>query len=128
MKVLIVDDSRGVRDRLRELVTEIDFVCAVAEARDVPEAHLRAHEFAPDVVLLDLRLPGGDGLDVLRSLRSGPAVIVLTSHPTVFHRERCLAEGARHFLDKAKDFERLPELLRALAPGGSAPHGGGACA
>jgi CheY-like chemotaxis protein len=53
-------------------------------------------------------------LSDLKSSASTPVVIVLTNHATAAHRERCLAAGATDFLDKTRDFERIPGLLRDL--------------
>ena len=117
MRVLVVDDSRVVRAGLTELIGDLEFVEQIDEAGDGSEALDAAARSTPQVVLLDLRMPHVNGLEVLRRLKrsgSAPAVIVLTNHPTASHRERCLAAGAMHFLDKTHDFERIPALLREL--------------
>jgi CheY-like chemotaxis protein len=121
MRVLVVDDSRVVRTGLAELIGDLEFVDQIDEAYDGVEALAAAVRTPPQVVLLDLRMPRLDGLEVLRRLkRSGsspgspPVVIVLTNQPTAAYRERCLAAGATDFLDKAHDFERIPALLRDL--------------
>ena len=117
MRVLVVDDSRVVRTGLTELIGDLEFVDQIDEAYDGVEALAAAVRSPPQVVLLDLRMPRLDGLEVLRRLQgsgSSPAVIVLTNQPTASHRERCLAAGATDFLDKAHDFERIPALLREL--------------
>ena len=72
----------------------------------------------PDVVVLDIEMPRGTGLDVLKNLRhdqSGPVVIVFTNFPYPQYRKRALAEGADFFFDKSTEFEALRELLRKLA-------------
>ena len=86
----------------------------VDEARDGLEALELARSHAPDLVLLDLQMPGGPGLTALphlRALSPSSVLVVLTSHPTEFHRRLCIARGADLFLDKAADFV---SVIRAL--------------
>ena len=117
MRVLVIDDSPAVRAGLTELIGELDFVERIEEAVDGADGMAAASRFRPHVVLLDLRMPRVNGLDVLAALKrsaASPVVIILTSHATASHRERCMAAGATDFLDKTRDFERIPELLREL--------------
>jgi len=117
MRVLVIDDSRAVRAGLTELIGELEFVERIDEAADGADAMAAALRSQPHVVLLDLRMPRVNGLDVLGDLKrsaSSPVVIVLTNHATAAYRERCLTAGATEFLDKTRDFERIPDLLREL--------------
>jgi two-component system response regulator DesR len=71
----------------------------------------------PDAVILDLQMPGGSGLEVLRAVRqSHPSVCVLicTNFPYPQYREECIAAGANFFLDKSAEFERIPAIFRDL--------------
>jgi two-component system, LytTR family, response regulator AlgR len=82
LKVLIVDDEPPARERLRSLLVEIPDTDVVGEAVNGSEALVRAHELAPDVVLLDVRMPGMDGIEVaqhLNALAEPPAVIFTTA-------------------------------------------------
>ena len=78
--VLIVDDQPEFRQRVRELL-ETDGFIVVGEAGDARGALMAGHELRPDVVLLDVRLPDGSGVDVARSMRSWDRapLVVLTS-------------------------------------------------
>lgn len=118
MKILIVDDLKLIRDLIRTMVSRLPFISAIEEAEDVPQALLAADRLQPDVVTLDMQLPGGTGLDVLRVLKQaerGPTVIVVTNQADPQTRRACLAAGASFFLDKSLDMERLPAILRASA-------------
>ena len=118
MKILIVDDLKLIRDLIRTMVSRLPFISAIEEAEDVPQALLAADRLQPDVVTLDMQLPGGTGLDVLRVLKQaerGPTVIVVTNPADPQTRRACLAAGASFFLDKSLDMERLPAILRASA-------------
>ena len=81
-----------------------------------------------DIVILDLRLNRGTGFGVLRALvraRSSGPVIIFTNYDLPEYRRQALALGADYFLDKARDFERLPEIIETIRdqrqPPGLAP-------
>jgi two-component system, LytTR family, response regulator AlgR len=83
LKVLIVDDEPPARERLRSLLAEIADIEVVGEAASGHEALRETHERAPDVVLLDVRMPGMDGLEAARHLNvleEPPAVIFTTAY------------------------------------------------
>lgn len=85
------------------------------EAGGADEALEAIRASLPDLVILDLHMPGRSGLDVLpviKALPLAPVVVVLTSHPTEHHRRTCAAHGADFFLDKSSDFARVVELVR----------------
>jgi CheY-like chemotaxis protein len=117
MKILIVDDLKLIRDLIRTMVSRLPFISAIEEAEDVPQALLAADRLQPDVVTLDMQLPGGTGLDVLRVLKQaerGPTVIVVTNQADPQTRRACMAAGASFFLDKSLDMERLSAILKML--------------
>lgn len=118
MRVLLVDDSVVVRERLRALLAETGDVEIVGEAADVAEAEEADARLAPDAVVLDMQLATGNGLAVLRHLRrSGreALVIVLTNHLQAQYRRACMAEGADHFLDKSTEFAAVAEIMGRAA-------------
>ncbi|HEV8018220.1 MAG TPA: LytTR family DNA-binding domain-containing protein [Steroidobacteraceae bacterium] len=83
LKVLIVDDEQPARERLRSLLAEIPDAEVVGDAANAREALGAAHDLAPDVVLLDVRMPGMDGLQAARHLNvleEPPAVIFTTAY------------------------------------------------
>lgn len=115
--IFIVDDIPSMRDRLRELVQDIDGVEVVGDAgtpADAIAGILRTH---PDCVLLDYQLIGGTGVEVLRAVRAqSPQIvfIVLTNHATEQHRHACLDAGARFFFDKSTEFGRIKSAIAEI--------------
>ena len=117
MRAFIVEDSQVVRERLVALLSDIQGVEIVGESGEVWEAIELIRIIRPDVVILDMRLPGGCGLDVLRDIRQSesPAVVIIfTNDSFPQSRERSINAGADFFLDKATEFEKLMEIFSQL--------------
>lgn len=117
MKVFIADDSRAVVERLTGLLEEVPGAQLVGQAGDVSAAVNGVQKMKPDALILDLHMPGGSGLDVLRAVRTAYPdlfVLICTNFPYPEYREECLTAGANLFLDKSADFEKIPSILREL--------------
>ena len=102
MRVFIADDSSAVVERLADLLEGVPGAQLVGQASDVPEAIRSIQKTNPDAVILDLQMPGGNGLDVLRAIRvDHPYLLVLicTNYPNSEYRKECLSAGANFFLD-----------------------------
>ena len=114
VSVLVVDDSAIIRQRLRALLAEADHIRWVGEAGSRAEAWTLFGQTHPEVVLLDLCLPDGSGLELLcRIKQAAPSclVIVLTNSRESIFRHECQRCGADHFLHKATEFEQVVDLL-----------------
>jgi YesN/AraC family two-component response regulator len=117
LKVLIADDSPPVCERLSALISELGGIHLVGQARDGPEALSAIQHLRPDVAILDVRMPGCSGVQILEALkRAGhaPVVIMLTAFPYPQYRKRCLEAGAEYFFDKTTEFCRVSEVLERL--------------
>lgn len=122
IRVLIADDQAMVRSGLGLLLRAESDVEVVAEARDGGEAVRLARELRPDVVLMDVRMPGMDGIEATGLLtgpevEDPPAVVVLTTFGAEDHVDRALRAGAVGFVLKDSDPQRLVEAVRAAAAG-----------
>ncbi|MFN3886291.1 MAG: response regulator [Aquabacterium sp.] len=127
IRVLLVDDHLVVRRGLRQLLADVADIDVVGEAMDAGDAvqqvraRLAEGGGGLDVVLLDIALPGRDGLDVLRQLKAEHprlAVLMLSTYPDKQFAVRCLRAGAAGYLNKTADPDELTAALRKAAAGG----------
>ncbi len=119
VKVLLVEDSIIVRERLAGLIAELRNVAIVGQAGDGFQAQALFRQHRPDAVVLDIQIPGTNGMDLLVQFkREHPAcvVMVLTTYAFKEFRQRCKALGADHFFDKSTEFERVIEELGTFPP------------
>ena len=116
--VFLADDSLPIRERVAELLGH--GACRVVGEAATPQACidgiLTSH---PDVVVLDVQLEGGTGLQVLKAVRSAApeiAFVVFSNNAQPAYRKRYLAAGALCFLDKSSEFDQLPQAVAGAAP------------
>jgi two-component system response regulator DevR len=128
IRVCLVDDSSLVRLRLAGMLRDLWDVEQVFEAATVDEARRLLPRAKPHLVVVDMRLPDGDGLEVVAAaklLSPQPAVVVLTNYGYDQLRATCLEAGADQILDKRTEFERLPAIVADVRerrdPGAAAP-------
>lgn len=118
LRVFIAEDSADCRNRLIHLLEATTVARIEGCAESVQDATRGVLELKPDVLVLDLLLRDGSGLDVLRATAaSNPAmrVAVVTNNATEQYRRACEMAGAHAFLDKSLDIDRLPGLMRRWA-------------
>jgi two-component system, OmpR family, response regulator len=126
LKLLLVEDSKMLVERLIEAIDQIPAVELVGTADTEAAAIAFVRRQAIDVVILDLHLKQGTGFGVMRALAGTslrPRILVLTNYDLPEYKHAALALGATHFLDKGRDYNRLPELLEEMCNGiDSTPH------
>lgn len=116
LNLLVVEDERSVRECCREVARSLGFSTQVAESRD--EAYRALENTSVDVVLLDLRLPGNNGLEVLREIkrrRPETVVIVMTGFATVQSAVQAMKLGAYDYVTKPFNFEELRMELERVS-------------
>ncbi|MET7960076.1 response regulator transcription factor [Micromonospora zamorensis] len=118
IRVVVVDDEHLVRTGLRLILEAAEDITVVGEAADGAGALEQAHRLRPDVVLLDVRMPGVDGLTVAPEVVSaGPKVIMLTTFDLDEYVHRALRAGAVGFLLKDTPPRELAAAVRTVAAG-----------
>ena len=120
IRVLICDDHMIVRQGIRQSLAEAPDIEVVAEAAEGPTALQRLRQGGIDVLLLDIALPGRDGLDVLRQARAEHPrlpVVMLSTYPDRQYAVRSLKLGAAGYLNKSADSEQITAAVRRVAGG-----------
>jgi DNA-binding NarL/FixJ family response regulator len=114
LKVFLADDSGPIRARVAGmLVPRVTVVGEGATPQNCIDGILATH---PDVVVLDVQLEGGQGIEVLRAVRSADpsiAFVVFSNNSGPAYRKRYLGAGAARFLDKSTEFDQLPAAVQA---------------
>lgn len=118
LRVFIADDSAAIRERVARLLADqaIDVVGEGVTPQGCIDGILATR---PDVVVLDVQLEGGTGIEVLRAVREAdPAIafVVFSNNAHPAYRKRYLLAGALDFLDKSGEFDRLPRAVAGAAP------------
>lgn len=117
MTILIADDFAPIRTSLRRMLEILPGVSTIEEAANGIEAAHKIEQLAPDLVILDLRLPGTTGIELLRDFRPKcphTTVIILTNYATPELRDQCLKLQADYVLDKTMEFQNVVEIARQL--------------
>ena len=117
IRTLIVDDHAALRRRVRDLLTSEPDIEVICEAADGMEALHQARQLKPDLILMDIHMPGINGLDATRTLRSEmpeSRVIVLTMNDTQQYREAAAACGASGYVVKRSLAKALLPTIRGL--------------
>jgi two-component system OmpR family response regulator len=114
-RVLLVEDSKRLAERLREALEQLEEVNVVATVDDEKSAVDIARRESIDVMVLDLQLREGTGFGVLKALGDvRPAVIVLTNYALPEYQRRATELGVEYFLNKSRDYEKLPDIILSL--------------
>lgn len=118
LRVLIVDDSNAIRQSLIKLLQNIEGVSALDEAKDIPETIEILNKNNYDAVVLDINLPSGPGINLIRQIKGRTPetiVMMLTNYTAAQYVEKCRIEGADFFFDKTTEFDRVTIVLENLA-------------
>ncbi|GHH38019.1 response regulator transcription factor [Streptomyces candidus] len=120
VRILLADDEHLIRGALAALLALEDDLEVVAEAATGNEALAMALQHRPDIAVLDLQMPGLDGVAVATRLRTDVPdcrTMIVTSHGLPGHLKRALAAGVRGFVPKTVSAQRLAEIIRTVRAG-----------
>ncbi|MCB0492220.1 MAG: response regulator transcription factor [Cyclobacteriaceae bacterium] len=114
--LLIIEDSVSITWRLLSFLKEIENLEIIGSVRNGTSGLKRIESDKPDIVLLDLQLPGMNGLKIIETLQDKhkPYIIVFTNNSNFYFKERCMALGANEFYDKSVQFEEAVASIKKL--------------
>lgn len=117
MKVLVVDDSALLRERLVSMISELPEIAKIGQAQNASQALNSVQKLNPDVVILDIRLSEGNGIEILQKIKkenSAPITIMFTNFPYPQYRKKCKESGADFFFDKSTEFHKITRVLNKI--------------
>jgi YesN/AraC family two-component response regulator len=118
MKIVIADDSSLLRDRIISLLNCYNNTSIVYEAENGVEAWQLILETKPDLVILDIRMPELNGIEVLKKIRESKMkikVCILTNYTYPQYKKICLEAGTDYFLSKTEDFEDINRIISDMS-------------
>jgi DNA-binding NarL/FixJ family response regulator len=119
-KILLVDDHPLVREWLANLINEQPDLHVCGEAANAPEAFKAINAARPDIVIVDLALEGGSGIELIKNIKAahpGVATIVLSMHDETLYAERALRAGARGYIMKREATKKILLGIRSVLAG-----------
>jgi len=117
LRVYIADDSTLLRERLTARLAEMEGTELVGQSGHAAQAIEEIQRLQPDVAILDIRMPGGGGIQALAAIKKGaapPVVIMLTAFAYPQYRIKCQAAGADYFFDKTTEYDAVFAVLEGL--------------
>jgi len=117
IRSLIVDDSSVVRERLAARLSNPGKVEIVGNVGDIVTALSTFEREKPNMVILDIQLPDGNGIDVLTRIKQqdgNTVVVMLTNFPYEAFRKRCFEAGADYFFDKSTEFHKITAVIKEM--------------
>lgn len=115
MKILIVDDSKEIRDRILRLISSNSKFTEVLQAENLDQTKKIISAEFPEVLLLDIQLPDGTAFDIMDSIDRetySPIIMILTNFDLPLYREKAAEKGVSFFFDKSTEFLDLRYALQ----------------
>jgi DNA-binding NarL/FixJ family response regulator len=117
INVLLIDDSEKIISLLTEILSDIKNIRAIETTNNLREAEERINKKRPDVIVLDIQLPDGYGIEFLKWIKTkhpGIIVIMFSSFSEPPFRNAAKKFGADYFFDKSTEFEQVPKLISEI--------------
>lgn len=116
--VLLVDDVKIILQKMKMFLSIVPQVSQVNTANNAQEAFTFLQSSDPELVVLDVNMPGTNGIEILKRIRNSkgpqPVVVMLTNETGNQYKEACLQSGADYYLDKSRDFLQIPTIIGDL--------------
>lgn len=121
LQILLIDDTAIILDSLRKILSASNHICRTELALSAEEGLALMEAYHPDVLVLDINLPGMNGIEMLKNLQQAkngkPVIIMLTNNAHARYKDECLRLGADFFLDKARDFPLITSIIEKVKNG-----------
>ena len=117
MKILIADDSNFILDRLQQMLSLLDHVEIIGAYDNGTDALSALQTLKPDLAILDNKMPGIKGIDIIREIRKEDHIVqlmLLTFYSDGYYRAQAIKAGANYFFSKSDDFEQIPEVVNTM--------------
>lgn len=118
LKILLIDDTQVVLQHLQTLLSELEQVSRTEAVLSAEEALSLLDNYEPDIMVLDINMPGMNGIEMLKKLPLKkiirPVVIMLTNNTLPGYKDECMRLGADYFLDKSRDFQMIPAIVEKV--------------
>ncbi len=117
MLILIIDDSEVFRKRLVEILSDNQTSKIFVEVNNILEAKKIMQNFLPNLIITDIRMPGGSGINFIKELKKNNinvTTMVITNYPEEHYKTEAIKAGADYFFDKSNDIEKMLEAIDIL--------------
>ena len=118
LKILLIDDTQIVLEHLQTLLSELTHVSRTEAVLSAEAGLDMLDNYEPDIMVLDINMPGMNGIEMLRKLPLKkiirPVVIMLTNNTFSKYKDECMRLGADYFLDKSRDFQLIPAIVEKI--------------
>ena len=118
LDILLIDDVNIILQKMRMFLSIVPKVRQVDTASSAQEAFTFLQSSDPGLVVLDVNMPGTNGIEILKRIRNNkgpqPVVVMLTNETGNHFKEACLQSGADYYLDKSRDFLQIPTIIDEL--------------
>ncbi len=118
MRVFIAEKSRPVRERLLQMVSELNGIDVAGHTANATDASTRIAALKPQVALLGIHLADGNAFEVIGNIRRQSAatrIILISANPSAQYRQKAIELGADYYFDKAKELPRIVAALRQVS-------------
>lgn len=116
--ILIVDDNESYVERMIDLLGEVENVSSIQTAGNYNDAFRMLDNKIPDILLLDISLPGKSGINLLQTMQKykwASEVIMISNNTGPYYKEICKGYGVRFFLDKTSEFDQVPGIINSYS-------------
>lgn len=118
LKILLIDDTKIVLQHLQNILSELEQVSSTEAVLSAEEALGMLDNYEPDIMVLDINMPGMNGIEMLKQLTVKkvirPVIIMLTNNTLSGYKDECIRLGADYFLDKSRDFQLIPSIVEKV--------------